>query len=126
MVGTLAGNGVLIYNTVGILAAGPIAINTRGWVNLSAASTGVYQGISIFQDRSVTQGLIITGNGSTTISGTVYAAGAAVNLTSTASSGWDTLGGAYICSSMQAGGSGSMKIDLGNNRPQVPQISLVE
>ncbi len=123
---TVAGTEVLIYNTSGASPAGSIDINTLGKVVLTAPLSGIYQGIGIFQDRGVTQPVNITGNGTAAIVGTVYAAGAAVNLTGNVAAAVDTLGGAYICSSLQVGGVGSINIDLGSNAPPVAEITLVE
>jgi hypothetical protein len=123
----LSGNGVLIYNTSGTSAAGPINIDTDGDVNLSASTSGAYQGVIIFQDRGIAQPLTITGNGSTTIGGTVYAVNAAVKLTGNGDDdNPDTLGGGYICSSMQVVGSGSINIDPGKSPLLISEIALTE
>lgn len=123
----LTGNGVLIYNTSGTSAAGPINIDTDGDVNLSASTSGAYQGVIIFQDRGIAQPLTITGNGSTTIGGTVYAVNAAVKLTGNGDDdNPDTLGGGYICSSMQVVGSGSINIDPGKSPLLISEIALTE
>jgi hypothetical protein len=49
-----------------------------------------------------------------------------VTLASLLNLGLDTLGGAYIVSTLQVGGVGSINIDLGNNYPRVPDVTLVE
>ncbi len=117
---------VMIYNTIGSYAAGAIQIDSLGKVALTAPMTGSYQGISIFQNRSLTQTLSITGNGLTTIAGVVYAAQAPVSLSGVAAVGVDTLGGGYVCDSMQVAGVGGINIDLGMNPPRVPEVHLVE
>ena len=40
--------------------------------------------------------------------------------------GVDTLGGGYVCDSMQVTGVGGINIDLGMNPPRVPEVHLVE
>jgi hypothetical protein len=71
---TLAGQanlnatGVTIYSTAGL------SITGQGTVTLSPPTTGIYQGISYFQDRASTATALIAGNGKFNVSGTVYAA----------------------------------------------------
>ena len=124
----LSGSSVLLYNTSGSSAAGPININSQGKITVSAASSGTYQGISIFQDRSNAQTLSLTGNGNTDIEGTVYAAAAAVNLTGNGGGNGkpDIVGGAYVCKSMLVSGGGNINVDLNGNGPLLPEIALVE
>jgi len=123
---TLAAVDVMLFNTDGAFAAGAIDINTLGKVVMTAPLSGTYQGIGIFQKRSLTQPLSLTGYGLTGIVGTVYAAGAPVNLNGLLAVGLDTLGGAYICRSMQVSGIGSVNIDIGTNPPRVPEVTIVE
>jgi hypothetical protein len=121
----------LIYNTSGTSSAGPIVIATSGEVQMSPSYSGAYQGISMFQDRGVTQPLALTGNGGTaTISGLVYAPSATVvlwgNGNGNGKKSTDTLGGAFICSSMYAAGSGDINIDPGSTALQLSEIAVVE
>jgi hypothetical protein len=122
----VAGLGVTIYNTAGAFPAGTIDIGTLGKVVLTAPTSGTYQGIGIFQDRSLNQAISITGSGLNAIAGTVYAPAAAVNLTGAAAVGLDTLGGAYISRTITVSGVGSVNVDLGNNPPRIPDVTLVE
>jgi hypothetical protein len=60
-----------------------IVLSGNGSLNISPMSTGLYQGISIFQDRNSTAKVDISANGcingaTTSVSGTVYAAKALV------------------------------------------------
>jgi putative Flp pilus-assembly TadE/G-like protein len=121
----LAALEVLIYNTSGNTPAGPINIDSVGTIVLTAPTSGDYQGISIFQDRAVTEPLTLTGNSASAIGGTIYAAAAPVELTGAAAAGV-TLGGAYVCSTLKVDGIGAINIDLAGNPPQVPEITLVE
>jgi hypothetical protein len=121
----VAGLEVMVYNTEGSYAAGQIKIDSAN-VALTAPQTGTYQGISFFQNRALTQSISITGTGATKISGVVYAAQAAINLTGNAAVGVDVLGGAYVCDSMQVTGLGGINVDLGLNPPRVPEVHLVE
>jgi hypothetical protein len=123
---TLAGLNVMIYNTQGAFPAGPISITSLSKVVLSSPTSGTYQGISIFQDRAVNQPIAVSGAGTMVFTGTVYAPAADVSLNGLLAAGIDTLGGAYICNTMQIGGIGSINIDLGNNPPRIPDVTLVE
>jgi hypothetical protein len=123
---TLAGLEVMIYNTQGAFPAGPISITSLGKVVLTAPLSGPYQGIGIFQDRALNQPLTVSGGGALAFTGTVYAVGADVSLTGLVAVGLDTLGGAYICNTLQVSGVGSLNIDLGNNPPRAPDVTLVE
>jgi len=123
---TLAGLDVMIYNSAGAFPAGPIAISSLGKVVLTAPLSGTYQGISVFQDRAVSQPITVTGVGLMAFGGTVYAPSADVTLGSIVAAGIDTLGGAYICNTISISGIGSINIDLGNNPPRIPDVTLVE
>jgi Flp pilus assembly protein TadG len=124
---TVTGLNTMVYNTTsGTYAAGPISIAGAGKVVMTAPTSGTYQGLNFFQDRSLTQPVSITGLGLTTITGTIYAAQAPVTLTGSAAVGLNTLGGAFVASSMTVGGIGAVTVDLGLNPPRVPDVRVVE
>ncbi|HYV38751.1 MAG TPA: hypothetical protein VE988_23905, partial [Gemmataceae bacterium] len=123
---TVTGLEVMVYNTAGTYPADSIDISSLGKVIFTAPMSGTYQGINFFQDRSLTKTLTITSVGSVAIAGVVYAAQGPVNLTDSAAVGVNILGGAYVCDSMQIQGLGNISIDLGLNRPRVPEVHLVE
>ncbi|WP_020474684.1 pilus assembly protein TadG-related protein [Zavarzinella formosa] len=121
---TVTGSEVMIYNTSGTYAAGPITVT--GKLILSAPLSGTYQGINFFQNRSQTTAISFTGTGVTVITGTIYAPKAPVSLTGGLLAALDVLGGAYVVDSMTVDGLGSVNIDLGLNPPLVPDVRLVE
>jgi len=124
---TVVGLGVMVYNTTSATyASGPVSVSGLGKVVLTAPLSGTYQGLNVFQDRSMTQPVSITGLGLTTITGVVYAAQAPVNLTGSAAVGLDIMGGAYVASSMNVNGIGAVTISLGLNPPRVPDVRVVE
>ena len=124
---TVTGNQVMIYNTTSSsYASGAISVGGLSKVILTAPMSGVYQGINFFQDRSMTTPLALAGTGLTSITGVVYAAEAAVNLTGGALVGADLLGGAFVANSMTIGGLGAINVSLGLNPPRVPDVRLVE
>lgn len=71
---TLNGSGVTLYNTSSGYAFAPITIVGNATVNLSAPTSGDYQGILMYQDRSITSSAASAiGGGSTeSFSGTIY------------------------------------------------------
>lgn len=118
---------VLVYNTTSAaFPAGPIRVACLGKFAMIAPLSGTYQGLNFFQNRSLTQPVTITGAGLTTITGTIYAARAAANVSGSAAVGLDILGGAYVVDSMRVGGIGAVTIDLKLNPPRVPDVRVVE
>ncbi|HBI44301.1 MAG TPA: hypothetical protein DDY78_15840 [Planctomycetales bacterium] len=116
---------VMVYNTTsGGYAPGPITVS--GNVVMTAPLSGIYQGISLFQDRSLTTPISMTGVGLTVLTGVVYAAQAPVSLTGLVAVGLDVLGGAYVVNSLTVQGVGAVNIDLKLNPPRVPDVRLVE
>ena len=98
--GNVTGNGVMIYNDA---SGGSLSISSNGSVTLSPMTTGAYFGITLFQARTATAPVSISGNGTTNISGTIYAANAPLSL----SSNGYILGSQYIAST----GNGSLTVD---------------
>ncbi len=76
---TLVGTGVLIYNAPSN-SSDAISISGNGNVTLTPSDAGTYAGIVIFQDRTSTAPLSVTGNGQLNVTGTIYAAAAAITI----------------------------------------------
>jgi parallel beta-helix repeat protein len=100
--GSVAGGGVLIYNTVdangkfgGITLGGTGAAVT---VNLAAPTSGPYAGIVIWQDRAVTRAIALGTSGG--LSGTIYAKTAQLTLSNSAA-----VNGALVVDKLQLLGS---------------------
>jgi hypothetical protein len=73
---TVTGTGVMIYNAP---SRSSDAINiSSGTLNLTAPSSGTYQGIAFFQDRTSTVTVTVTSTGTANVTGIVYAAKALV------------------------------------------------
>jgi Flp pilus assembly protein TadG len=98
--GSVTGSGVMIYNTSVNAPAGPISFGAGVGI-LSPPTSGTYQGISFFQDRSLTQPLTMTGNGVNQITGVVYAPGCTVILTENGSALTLLVSGPIVASAMQ-------------------------
>jgi len=126
-VATVTGLSTMVYNTTSsTYASGPISVTGLGRVIMTAPLSGTYEGINFFQHRGLTQPVSLTGLGLTTVTGTVYAARAPVNLTGTAAVGLDILGGAYVADSMTVTGVGAVTVNLGLSTPRVPDVRVVE
>jgi hypothetical protein len=132
---TDGGQGVLIYNAPGNKNDG-ITINGQASVSLSGltaaqlASLGLtgpqyagYVGLAIFQDRSSSAALTVSGQGSLTVTGTVYAAGATVQVTggtlSLVGSATKKFAAHLLVADLTVGGNGSVSVDASNNNLQL-------
>jgi hypothetical protein len=83
--GSVNGTGVLIYNAGGGGScggddSGGITLCGKGKFNLTAAVTGPYAGVVIFQARNNTRQIDLDGNASGGIGGTIYAANANLDM----------------------------------------------
>jgi hypothetical protein len=120
--GSLTGNGVMIYNDNG---GGSINIAGNGQVSLSPITSGPYQGITLFQDRSSSAGISVTGNGNMSISGTFYAAGATLNITGNGTG--NNIGSQYVSYDLNLTGNGEIDITYeSSSAPLVRVFGLVE
>ena len=140
--------GVMIYNVpAGTSSSEKIQItgNTSGTVNLSPLTSGPYAGITLWQDRTSPVDALVEGNGSFTINGTFYFAGADLNIngngkTSTGTStgsyadtngnvvqGGSKIGSQYISNNLSLGGNGNISIKYaGPDVARTRIITLVE
>lgn len=84
--GSVTGNGVLIYNTldpirpVGAGAYGSFSFTTNQSVQLTAPTSGTYNGIVLFQDRLNTRPITVQGTATGAIDGVIYAANASLQM----------------------------------------------
>jgi hypothetical protein len=77
---SVTGDGVVIYNAPQA-GSDAISLTGQGNVHLTPPTGGTYQNITIFQDPASGAPISLTGNGNTTITGTVYAPKATLNVT---------------------------------------------
>jgi len=124
--GSLTGNGVMIYNAP---QSNSDTINISGSpgvsITLSPPAFGIYQGISLFQDRTSSTPLSVSGNGNMNISGTFYAASALLSITG--GSGSNTIGSQYVSYDLNLGGNGAITIDYtAAPHPRTRVFGLVE
>ena len=85
---------------------------------LTPMTTGPYQGISLWQTRTSTNTISVSGNGSSTISGTFYAQHGTLNVTG--NGGSDVLGAQYISYDLKI--SGNAGYNLNWNAAQVARL----
>jgi hypothetical protein len=140
--------GVMIYNVPASTANSEklqITGNPGGTVNLAPLSSGPYAGMSLWQDRNSSVPMLVEGNGSFTITGTFYAAGADLYIngngkTSTGTitgsyvddqgnlvQGGSRIGSQYIVNNLSLGGNGNISIKYaGPDVARTRIIALVE
>lgn len=123
--GNLIASGVMIYNA----PEQPsdvinISGSNGGSVTMSPPTSGVYKGLTLFQKRSATQDMTISGNGSFNVSGTFYAAGGLLNVTG---NGAGQIGSQYVSNLLDINGGGGLAIDY-NPEQVIPRriLGLVE
>lgn len=104
--GTLTGSGVMIYNNP-VLSTDSISISGTANVTLSPPTSGTYEGLTIFQNRTSSVQLTLAGGGTTNLTGTFYAAGARFNISG---NGTSTLGSQYISGDLTVTGTGTFNI----------------
>jgi hypothetical protein len=107
--GSLLGEGVMIYNDPGNGQADGISVTGQGSIILSAPTSGIYQGLTFFQER----GADVAGNvqgtgGQTDITGTFYFPDA--HLQVSGNGGVVNLGSQYISRELTLGGNGTINI----------------
>ena len=86
---SITGNNVLIYNAGSNFPGtggtfGGITLSGNGTFSLTAAATGPYAGVVIYQARDNTRALSLSGSASTGIHGVIYAANALLTLSGNA------------------------------------------
>jgi hypothetical protein len=123
--GSVTGNQVMIYNTGGA-AAGPIDLQGSGTMKLTPPTSGNYKGIAIFQDRLLTNGLTMVGNSNLQIGGAVYAPNAPLSVSGLLGFTPGEPGSALITSTLTVSGASKYQVNAGSNRPQVPDVRLVD
>ncbi len=120
---TLTGNGVMIF----IGPNGSLNLAGNGTVILSPPTSGIYQGMTIFQSRSNTTDFTVTGNGKFDITGTLYAAKALMKITG---NGDVEIGSQLVGGQLEnkgAGGTGQVNVNYNNNNVGKTRIfNLVE
>jgi hypothetical protein len=134
--------GVMLYNNPASNAQSEkiqITGNASGTVNISGLTSGCYTGITLWQNRSSTVSMLIEGNGSFTMTGTFYAAGALLNVNGNGSgtysyvdqngntvSNSSRIGSQWIAHDLSIAGNGNVNLHYLGNYGKTRIITLVE
>ena len=108
--GNLTAEGVMIVNSPAIkgsVNSDVISITGTGAINISPMTTGIYQGISLWQARAATNTLTVAGGGSGSISGTFYAQHGILKVSG---GGGNSVGSQYISWNITLSGNGNFTI----------------
>jgi hypothetical protein len=122
--GNVTGAGVMIYNNC-VAGSGQKVTISGGDFNLSAPTAGVYQGMVIFQQRNAGDvPIAITGPGTSTMLGAVYAHSSPVDVSG---SGGATISSQLVADTITVTGAGDFNVDWkGQAPPQTRKVQLVE
>ncbi len=104
--GSLNAPGVMIVNAPQS-NSDVVGITGTGAINISPMTTGIYQGISLWQERSSTNTLTVSGGGSGSITGTFYAQHGTLKVSG---GGGGSVGSQYISWDVVLGGNGTFGI----------------
>jgi hypothetical protein len=124
---SVTGTGVMLYLT-GINSTS-VNISGNASVTLTPPTSGPYQGVVLFQDRTSNAAITISGKGALNTTGTEYAPGATVTLSGTSDTDDPThtsLGAEWIVDDLVLSGNAQFTISANaNNRSQNPNAFLV-
>jgi hypothetical protein len=112
--GSLTGDGVMIDIDPGNGNADGLNVSGQGSVFLTPIKDGLYQGMTVFQNRQSAVSGSLSGSGpATNITGTFYLASALLSVTG--NGGASILGSQYISDSLNIGGSGGVTVSWNAN-----------
>lgn len=121
--GNITANGVMIYNNPSS-NSDTISIAGSGVMTFSPPTSGPYQGITLFQNRTATADVSVSGGSGSVMQGLFYAANALMKITG---GGGAQIGSQYISRLLTIQGNGDMHIDWSANQtPGIREIYLVE
>jgi hypothetical protein len=119
--GGISGSNVMIYSA----GTGSISLTGTGSVTLSPPTSGIYKGISVFQERSSTKQISITAQGNFNVTGTFYAAAAKVSVTAQGDY-TNYIGSQWIAYQLAVTGSGNFTVNYNGKATPIRMIQLVE
>jgi Flp pilus assembly protein TadG len=121
--GSVTGNGVMIYNAAQS-ASDQISLTGQGNITLTPMTSGPYANFTIFQDRTSSATMRLTGNGGLSISGIIYGAKAPLSLTGNGST--DTYGWQIVADDASLTGNGAINVGKAGGVAAGPDIRIVE
>jgi Flp pilus assembly protein TadG len=102
-----------------------IAGSSTGTVNLGGLTSGIYQGLLVFQARGATEDVSLTGNGSFTMEGALYSPSGTLKLAGNGS--LSIMGSNLVADQISISGNGNVTVDYnGYTQPRARYIGLVE
>jgi Flp pilus assembly protein TadG len=116
----ITGNGVFIYNTGG----GAINLSGSGTIALSPMTSGTYQGITVFQDRSSSVGATMSGGSNVNNTGTFYFPGSKLTLSGT--SGVAAMGAQIIAKNLTFSGTAGVQVKYDSSVAGTTSLGLIE
>ncbi len=122
--GSLNATGVMIVNDPKS-SSNTISINGTGSINFSPPTSGIYKGISLWQVRSSTNTIYVSGNGTSSMSGTFYAASGTLNVSGNGTN--DVIGSQYVSYKLVVNGNGGFRVNWNVDQTgQTRYLCLVE
>ncbi|MEW4570932.1 pilus assembly protein TadG-related protein [Tautonia sp. JC769] len=116
----ITGHEVMIYVDPN---GGRFSFQGGGQIDLTPPTSGPFEGITLYQDRNSTQDISIANGSTTTISGTIYAAGARVSFAGGAQ--FNQFGTRFIAKSMEISNNAFVGVG-GDDSPGNASVKLVE
>jgi hypothetical protein len=102
--------GIMLYNASNGSSNGITITGGSGATSLSGLTSGIYQGILIFQARGATEDVKITGQGSLfSLTGTLYSPSATMTLSGQGTA--DIIGSSVVANTVNITGNGTVKVD---------------
>ena len=91
---------------------------------MTPPTSGLYEGLTLFQERNATPTLTVSGGGNMYVAGTFYAANAQMKISG---GGTGHVGSQFISRYLELGGNGTLNIDYDPNQA-IPRriLGLVE
>jgi Flp pilus assembly protein TadG len=117
---SITGNGVFIYNTGG----GAINLSGSGTIALNPMTSGTYQGITVFQDRSSSVGATMSGGSNINNTGTFYFPGSRLTLSGT--SGVAAMGAQMIAKNLTFTGTAGVQVKYESSVAGMTSLGLVQ
>lgn len=122
--GSLTATGVMVYTSPNS-NSDTVSINGTGAIAWSPPTSGPYTGISLWQERSSTNTVTVSGNGSSSFTGTLYAKKGLLAVSGNGAQ--DVLGSQYISDKLNLGGNGNFNVDWKiDNTARTRIVRLVE
>ncbi len=119
----MTGTGLMIYNAPSS-TSDQVKLTGSGSLTLTPPTSGTYKGISIFQDRTSTAVVTITGGGSLNVSGTIYDAKSEIDVTG--NGGTNVTGSQIIANNMKVTGNGPVNVNYNANGSPLRDTRIVE